>query len=134
MPYLLDTNICIALIKQKPERILQRVMRSGPGDLVVSAISVAELRFGAAKSQYAERSHAALDEFLGSMVVLEFGQAAAIEYGAVRLALERLGTPIGPLDMLLAAQAVTHGLTFVTNNEREFRRVKQLKAIENWLL
>ncbi|MDZ4833746.1 MAG: type II toxin-antitoxin system VapC family toxin [Candidatus Melainabacteria bacterium] len=134
MPYLLDTNICIALINRKPDKVLQRVMRCGQGDLVISSISVAELRFGAAKSQASKQAHQALDEFLGSMEIDDFDQLAATEYGAIRLDLERLGTPLGPLDTLLAAQAVAHRLTLVTNNEKEFRRVKQLIAIENWLL
>jgi tRNA(fMet)-specific endonuclease VapC len=133
MPFLLDTNICIAIIKRKPPTVLKRVLSCEAGELVISAISVAELRFGADKSQFKQKSHDALDQFLWALDVDDFDERAATAYGVIRADLERRGTPIGPLETLLAAQAVGHELVLVTDNEREFRRVKQLKKVENWL-
>lgn len=133
MPYLLDTNICIALIKKKPPSLIARIAGSDPGDLLISAISVAELRFGAEKSAFKNKAHSALDLFLQGLEVTYFDEEAAAAYGIIRARLERLGTPIGPLDTLLAAQAAAHELTLVTDNEGEFRRVIEIKHLENWI-
>ena len=88
MPYLLDTNICIAIIKRKPPLVLKKVMSCDAGDLVVSAVSVAELRFGAGKSQFKQKSHAALDQFLSALVIDDFDERAATAYGVIRSDLE----------------------------------------------
>jgi tRNA(fMet)-specific endonuclease VapC len=130
--FLLDTNICIAIIKRKPPQVLARLFASPPEDVTISAITVAELRFGADKSQLSERNHKAIDNFCVPIGIIDFDYACAAVYGAIRANLATKGTPIGPLDMLIAAQAVGNGLILVTNNEREFRRIKNLK-IENWL-
>ena len=132
MNYLLDTNICIALINQKSARVLRRLNQLNPGDIGISAITLAELRYGADKSQAATRNHQALDRFLLPLEVVPFDELSAVAYGKIRADLARKGTPIGPLDTLISAQALALGVTLVTNNVREFKRIKEL-AIENWL-
>ncbi|HEY9869162.1 MAG TPA: type II toxin-antitoxin system VapC family toxin [Candidatus Obscuribacterales bacterium] len=132
MAYLLDTNVCIAIIKRKPSGVLERLQRCGPGDVLISAISVAELRYGATKSQEATKAHSTLDKFLAPFEILDFDYLSAATYGAVRAALEGGGTPIGPLDTLIASQAVQNDLVLVTSNAREFSRVQGLK-LENWI-
>ena len=131
MKYLLDTNICIYLIRQKPAAVLARVQARQADDLAVSTITVAELEYGIARSRYPDRNRVALLEFLVPLVILDFDRRAAARYGDIRASLASRGKPIRPLDLLLAAQARAHGLTLVTNNEREFRRVEGL-AVENW--
>lgn len=131
MKYLLDTNICIYIINGKHQLPLTRLAQCKPGDVGISSITVAELRYGAAKSQAAERNNQALDQFLIPLEVVSFDEQSASFYGAVRANLERSGKPIGPLDTLIAAQALALELTLVTNNTSEFKRIKNLK-IENW--
>jgi len=131
--YLLDTNSCIALINNRSAQILNRLLACEPGQVALSAITVAELRFGASKSKMPAKNHSALDGFFVPFEIISFDEASAIAYGAIRARLEEAGTPIGPLDTLLAAQAAAHNLIMVTSNVREFRRVKELKSIENWL-
>lgn len=131
MSFLLDTNFCIALIKRKPQIALLKIANCQPGQLFISSISAAELRFGACKSKHSEQNHMALDQFFVPYELLEFDELSAFHYGVIRSQLESNGTPIGPLDTLIAAQAVAHDLTLVTNNIREFQRVKRLR-IEDW--
>jgi len=131
MRYLLDTNICIYLIKKKPLPVLQKFETHTMGDIGVSAITVAELEFGAQKSRHPEQNQHALEQFLIPLAIVEFDYNAAVTYGYIRAALETQGTPIGPLDMLIAAQALSLNITLVTNNTKEFCRVSNLK-IENW--
>lgn len=131
MKLMLDTNICIYVIKQKPAEVLARFNSYAVGDIVVSSITVAELQFGVRKSQQPERNQKALDQFLLPLLVVDFDQIAAASYGAIRATLERQGRPLGPLDMLIAAHALCLGLTLVTNNVGEFDRVQGL-AVENW--
>ncbi len=131
MIFLLDTNICIYLIKNKPEGLRRRLEPLRPGDAGISAITVAELRYGAAKSQAKEKNTAALDLFLTPFETVPFDDRAAGAYGAIRAGLEKNGTPVGPLDTLIAAQAISLGVTLVTNNMREFRRIPGLQCI-NW--
>lgn len=97
----------------------------------ISAVTLAELEYGVAKSQYPERNSVALVEFLTPFRVLDFDQAAAHEYGQIRRSLEEKGQPIGPMDLLIAAHAIANNLVLVTNNEREFERVP-LPGLENW--
>lgn len=132
MKYMLDTNICIALIKRKPPKALRRFDRLSAGDVGISAITLAELRYGVAKSQNAERNKQALEEFLLPLEVADFDERAASAYGTVRADLENAGRPIGPLDTQIGAQAQSLGTVLVTDNTAEFRRIKGLK-IENWL-
>jgi len=133
MNYLLDTNICIYIIKRKPRVVLRRVRSKQPGQVSISAVTIAELEYGIARSRYPERNRMALLEFLFPFAILDFDSQAAFAYGRIRSSLESRGKPIGPMDLLLAAQAKSRGLVLVTNNEREFRRVDNLR-IENWAL
>lgn len=132
MKYLLDTNILIYLIKQKPLTVLPRFKQHLPGDIGISSISVAELQYGVAKSS-SVRNQRVLDDWLAMLHQPAFDSAAASEYGSLRAHLETAGTPIGPLDTLIAAHSLALGATLVTNNVREFARVPGLK-IENWTL
>jgi tRNA(fMet)-specific endonuclease VapC len=132
MNYLLDTNICIYLIKRKPVSILAKFNEHAVGDIGISTISVAELSYGVQKSKFRDQNQQALLQFLGPLVIAEFDTDAAFVYGQVRAGLEARGTPIGPLDTMIAGHAVSLGVTVVTNNEREFSRVPKLK-VENWI-
>ena len=132
MNYLLDTNICIYIIKRKPRSVIDQLNQITFDQISISAITVAELEYGARKSSLPEKNHAALNEFLGPFLILNFDYAATIEYGIIRNDLEQKGIPIGPFDMLIAAHAKSQNLTLVTNNAKEFNRVDGLK-IENWV-
>lgn len=131
MNYLLDTNICIYIIKKKPPAVLKQVKSKQPGQIAISTITLAELEYGIARSHYPHHNRIALLQFLLPFTILDFDQAASAQYGYIRSLLESKGRPIGPMDLLLAAQATSHGLVLVTNNEKEFKRVKGLR-IENW--
>jgi tRNA(fMet)-specific endonuclease VapC len=130
MPFLLDTDTCIYALKQK-ERVLRRLLSTAREDVVVSVITEAELRTGAAKSTSPVRTLHLLENFLSPLTLIDFTSEDASAYANVRARLERAGTPIGPLDTLIASQAVARKLTLVSNNEREFRRVTGL-VVENW--
>mgnify|MGYP001565221674 CR=1 FL=1 len=130
MIYLLDTNTCVYAIKRRPE-VLRRLQERSPDDFAVSAITVAELRFGAAKSSRPTETRRSVDAFLKPFEVLPFGNDAASEYAPLRLALEGAGQPIGERDLLIAATAKARGMTVVTHNLREFSRVPGLN-VENW--
>lgn len=132
MKYLLDTNICIYLIKRKPATVIHKFLTLQPGDIGISALTVAELRFGAQKSAHPTTNHQALERLLLSLNVVSFDIEAARLYGEIRAHLEKRGTPIGSFDYLIAAHALHLGVTLVTNNVREFQRVPGLK-IENWI-
>jgi len=131
MKYLLDTNICIYIIKKKPETVLKKVQSLATSDLCVSSITVAELKYGVEKSQQVARNQQALEMFLLPLVIMPFDKDAAISYGKIRAKLEAKGQPIGSLDTLIAAHALSLGYTVVTNNTREFDRVPGLQ-VENW--
>lgn len=130
MRYLLDTNICIYAIKKRPPQVIARLREHAPEGLGISSISVAELFFGVAKSG-SGKNLSALRQFLESLEVADFDLTAAEAYGTVRMALEQAGTPIGPLDTQIAAHAMALEVTLVTNNTREFERVRGLKMV-NW--
>lgn len=132
MNYLLDTNICIYIIKKNPQSVFNRLLEIPPHQLSVSAISVAELEYGVRKSSQPEKNQLALKNFLKPLSVLSFNFNATIEYGMIRSNLEKKGIPIGPLDLLIAAHAKSLNYTLVTNNEKEFSRIEGLK-IENWV-
>jgi tRNA(fMet)-specific endonuclease VapC len=131
MSYMLDTNICIYIIKQKPEKVLQKFNSISIDELNLSVITIAELEYGARKSSNPEKNLAALHQFLLPFNLLDFDYNAVIEYGIIRADLEKKGTPIGSLDTLIAAHAKSLNYILVTNNEREFARVNGLQ-IENW--
>ena len=132
MTYMLDTNICIYAIKNKPERVLQRLKENQQNGLCISTITLSELEYGAAKSSNPPKNQAAIMQMLLVLEVLPFDDRASMEYGGVRAYLEKRGTPIGPLDTLIASHARAEGLVLVTNNVREFERVPGLK-VENWV-
>jgi len=132
MRFMLDTDSCISLIKRRPTKIIRRITSLEPGEAGISSITLAELRFGVAKSTDQARNGQALDEFLLPLEIADFDEAAAGCYGAVRAALESSGTPIGPLDTLIGAHALSLGAVLVTHNTREFRRLPGL-AIEDWM-
>ncbi len=131
MEYLLDTNICIYIIKKKPEIVLERFRGLALGSVGISAITLAELEYGIRKSGSPDRNLEALNQFLVPLDIKDFDYNATVVYGKIRASLERVGTPIGPLDTLIAAHALSLNVTLVTNNEKEFSRVSGLK-IENW--
>ncbi|MGF1470774.1 MAG: type II toxin-antitoxin system VapC family toxin [Rubrobacteraceae bacterium] len=132
MNLLLDTNVCIYLIRQRPVEVLRRFEEHEVGEIGVSSITAAELYFGVRKSRYADQNAQALEQFLLPLEIAEFGFEAAVAYGGIRATLEKQGTPVGPLDTLIAAQAVSLGATLITNNTREFTRVPNLK-LDNWV-
>ena len=131
MIYMLDTNICIYIIKKKPIQVFEKLISLNPGQVGISSITLAELQYGVAKSTNSKSNSEALEKFLVPLEILEFDSLAAVEYGRIRTNLEKNGTPIGPMDLLIAANAIAENLVLVTNNEREFERVEGLK-IENW--
>ena len=131
MTYMLDTNICIYVMKNRPEKVLQRFREELDGGLCISSITLAELEYGMKHSSNPAQNEQALLRFLAPLSILPFGAAAASEYSALRTYLQNKGTPIGPLDMLIAGHALAEGLTLVTNNVREFERVPDLR-LENW--
>ena len=132
MKWMLDTNVCIAIVRRQPETAIRRLRGKAIGQVGVSAITVAELQYGAAKSSRSEQARSALSEFLLALEVAPFDEQACVGYGAVRAKLKSSGKPIGPLDTLIAAHALSLGVVLVTNNVREFRRVPGL-TVEDWL-
>lgn len=132
MKLMLDTNICIAIIKQKPPAVLQQFEAYQIGDIGISTITLAELRYGVAKSQQREANQAALDAFVLPLEIADFDEAATLYYGSLRARLEKQGTPIGPLDTMIAAHALSLDVTLVTNNTKAFARVDRLK-LADWL-
>jgi len=130
--YLLDTNICIYIIKKKPEKVLNRFSKLKPGDVGVSTITVAELYYGVAKSSKPNQNTIALQEFLQPLIILDFTSEDSIAYGRIRSELEAEGKLIGAMDLLIASIAFSRALILVTNNEKEFNRVKNL-IVENWV-
>lgn len=130
MRAMLDTDICIHLIRHKPAEMLRRLAALSVGDVGISAITAAELHCGVNKSQHPEDNRWALDQFLIPLVIAPFDHVAATRYGVVRAALERQGTPIGALNTLIAAHALSLDVTLVSYNGREFGRVPGLSVID----
>ena len=131
MIYMLDTDICIYIIKRKPLRVLERLESIQPDQLSMSAITFAELMNGAKKSQRVEANVSRLNALGEILEICSFDKQAALAYGDVRSSLEKRGEVIGPHDLLIAAHALSLDRMLITNNEREFKRVKGLK-VENW--
>ncbi|MDP9361915.1 MAG: PIN domain-containing protein [Acidobacteriota bacterium] len=131
MKYLLDTNTCIRYLNGTSRTVLDRILAIADDDIATSAITRAELYFGAEKSRDPEHSRRGQDRFLARFRSLAFDDAAAAFYASVRARTERSGTPIGPNDLLIAAIALTHSLTLVTHNTREFSRVPDL-SLDDW--
>ena len=132
MRYMLDTNICIYLIKHKPPQVFEKLQEHNPDEICISAVTYAELVHGVEKSKAVERNRLALTILLSNIEILDFDMNAAEEYGRIRADLEKKGTPIGPLDMMIAGHAKSLGYTVVTNNVGEFKQVEGLQY-ENWV-
>lgn len=132
MKYMLDTNICIYLIKKKPPEVMEQLHKKMNEGIAISSITLAELEYGVSMSNHIAKNADALTLFLSLPIIMPFDDDAAAEYGRIRAALRRKGTPIGPLDELIAAHAKSKRLILVTNNTREFERVEGL-AVENWV-
>lgn len=129
--YLLDTNICIYAINKKPGLVINRIKKEIRKGIYISTLTIAELEYGVENSSRIEVNRVALIKFLSVFNILSFDDLDAIPYGRLKTNLKRNGNLIGPIDMLLAAQAVSKGLILVTNNTKEFERVEGLK-IEDW--
>jgi tRNA(fMet)-specific endonuclease VapC len=130
--YMLDTDVCIAIIKNRPEPMRIRLSRLSPEEVGISSIVAAELWFGVALSQKKKQNQTALKDFLEYATILSWPYEACPIYGQLRTGLQKKGTPIGAMDMLIAAHALVLDAVLVTNNTKEFSRVPDLK-IENWL-
>ena len=133
MIYIIDTNICIYLINKKHEYLLKKFESFKRSEITVSAVTVAELEYGIAKSLYPEKNRLALVEFISSFEIIPFKNEDTQSFGLIRAYLNKNGTPIGPYDLQIAAQCLTRNLILVTNNEKEFKRIPNLK-IENWII
>lgn len=131
MRYLLDTNILIALSKERPG-VAARLASIHANNILLSAIVVAEIEYGIAKSTLREHNRRVFDTLLAGIQIIPFDEAAARLYGPIRAELERSGQLIGPYDLMIAAQALSQDAVLVTDNLGEFRRVAGL-AVENWL-
>ena len=131
MKYMLDTNICIYIIKGKPKKVIDKFCTLNIGDVCISSITLAELEYGVEKSDYKERNKLALTGFLSSIEILPFSDQAAAEYGKIRANLERQGNIIGAYDLMIGAHALSENITLVTNDTKEFNRIENL-SLENW--
>ena len=129
---MLDTNICIYIIKKRPPRVLHKLTEMDISDVGISSITLSELEYGVEKSQFPQRNRIALLEFLSPVEIYNYDDLAAKEYGIIRAKLEKKGTIIGSLDMLIAAHAISMSLILITNNENEFKKVPKLK-VGNWV-
>jgi tRNA(fMet)-specific endonuclease VapC len=132
MKFMLDTNMCIYIIKRKPPEIIDRFCQSEISQIGISSITLSELLYGVSKSSKPEQNQIALTQFMAPLDILAYGDDTAQYYGDLRAHLEKQGTPIGALDMLIAAHALSINCTLVTNNGNEFIRVPNLK-FENWV-
>ena len=133
MRYLLDTNICIYALNKRPPLVLEHIRNTDPADVCISVVTQLELRHGAEKSRYREKTHRKLDAFLGPLQILPLEQHDAEEAARIRAMLQMNGTPIGDYDCLIAGQARARKLTLVSNNLREFDRVDDLRTA-NWAI
>jgi tRNA(fMet)-specific endonuclease VapC len=128
---MLDTNICIYILKNKPQKVAEKFKQYRIGDLSISSICVSELYYGSYKSQYVERNISVIEEFLSPLEIIKFDTKASIEYGKIRANLEKNGNIIDANDVFIAAHAKSLSATLITNNVKEFKRVEGLK-VENW--
>lgn len=131
MVLLLDTDVCIYLIREKPASVLERFEEYAVGDIGISVITLAELEYGVSKSGRPARNKQALDQFVGPLIVVDFDRAATAVYGAVRTTLEKKGQMIGAMDLLIAAHALSLNVRLATHNVREFSKVPGL-SVETW--
>ena len=131
MRYMLDTNICIFIIRKKSQKVIDRLIKHEPEDICISAVTYAELMHGVEKSAAVEKNRAILTQLLSNIEIMDFDDKAAQEYGMIRAKLEPQGNPIGPLDTMIAGHARSLGYILVTNNTKEFNRVDNL-LVEDW--
>ena len=132
MKYLIDTNICIYIMNKRPPEVINKFKNMNVGMICISSITVSELQYGISKSKYKKQNIKRLEEFLVPFDILPYDEMASKFYGEIRFKLEKRGLIIGPLDLLIAAHALSRDLVLVTNNEKEFKRIKSLK-VENWV-
>ena len=136
MNYLLDTNICIYIIKKSPEKVIKKLESipndKGKNEIYLSSVTVSELYYGVEKSSQSEKNLEALKGFLTPFQIINFDHESAEVFGRVRSDLERRGTVIGPYDLQIASIAIAHDLVLVTNNIKEFKRVDGLN-LEKWV-
>ena len=132
MKYLLDTNICIYIIKKKPKAVIKKFTKLRPGSVAISSITLSELYYGVVKSSKPNENMIALQEFISPLIVLDFTDQDALFYGKIRADLEKKSKPIGAMDLLIASIAISKELAVVTNNVKEFSRIPDLK-VENWV-
>jgi tRNA(fMet)-specific endonuclease VapC len=132
MMRLLDTNICIYYLNRASEKLSARFMKYSPSDIRISSITVAELFYGAEKSSAKRKNMAIVESFVSTFDIIPFDDASSRSYAKIRASLDRKGTPIGPMDLLIASICVTYNFILVTNNTKEFRRIARLR-LENWL-
>jgi tRNA(fMet)-specific endonuclease VapC len=132
MKCMLDTDSCIYIIRRKSHTIRERVEACAIGDIGISTMTLAELEYGAEKSSQPKRNREALEQFMEALEIAPFDRQATLQYGQIRVHLEKIGQRIGGMDLLIAAHARSLGVTLITNNEREFKRVPGLR-VENWM-
>jgi tRNA(fMet)-specific endonuclease VapC len=129
--YLLDTNICIFAIKRKPEKVFASIKEKSKEGVFISSLTIAELEFGVQNSEQTVKNRVALLKFISFFNILNFDDYDAVDYGRIKVKLRQKGKIIGPIDMLLAAQAINKDMIFITNNVQEFQRIEGLR-IEVW--
>jgi tRNA(fMet)-specific endonuclease VapC len=132
MKYMLDTNICIYIIKKQPDSVLQKFITLAQDEVCISSVTLAEMMYGVHKSQHPQKNQYALAEFIFPLEVMPFNEAATAHYGEIRAYLEKKGIPIGPLDTMIAAHARCLNAILVTNNKKEFVRIPDLE-IQDWV-
>lgn len=132
MNYLIDTNICIYIMNERPPSVIQRFKKADIGTIGISSVTISELYYGVCKSRKRIENEKRLEEFLIPFDILAYDEQASRYYGLIRSMLEEQGLTIGPLDMLIAAHALSQGRILVTNNEKEFKRIPSL-IVENWV-
>lgn len=132
MNYLIDTNICIYIMHNRPKSVIRQFRQLGTGQIGISVITVSELYFGVSNSRRQAENARSLEEFLNPFEIVTYDTHAAKCYGEIRAELQRKGNIIGPMDLLIAAQALSRDLILVTNNEKEFNHVPFLE-VENWV-
>ena len=131
MNFLIDTNICIYIMNNRPPEVIHRVRNTEACKIGISSITVSELQYGVSKSKRKKQNQQRLDEFLTPFEIIPYDETASKYYGEIRSQIEKQGVVIGPLDLLIAAHALSRELVIVTNNEKEFKRIKSLQ-VENW--
>lgn len=132
MIWLLDTNTCIYFLNRASEGIAKRFKELSPAQIKLPSITVAELYYGAEKSKFKAKNRERVKRFVSTFEIVSFDEKACVAYAKIRHSLEKSGTSVGPMDLLIASIGLAHNFTVVTNNIKEFKRVKGLK-IENWL-